>query len=355
MTTPSTQLVSFIDNYAFWHCQNNDREHPNDTERQYQILVESEKIMDLIGALRNFARVAETSSFSVVAREVGSSQSAVTRQVAQLEEHFGVRLFHRTSRKLSLTDDGNSLLTHTRRLLDYFESVEASLGNHSTSPIGLVRVGISIAGGLFIAPRLPMLLTRHPGLAVELVMRDQLGDMVAERLDLALQAGEITDSSLIARRIYTRGRIAVASPAYLEAHGMPVRPAELANHACVVHDNAPDSATWRFAGPEGPQSIQISGAFIATNSEAVHLVVRSGYGIALLPEVQVIDDVRSGQLIRLLPNYPSQELPVSILYPSRRSVPPRTRVVMDFLVHEIDTGTKAIMQTSVSLLGAPLT
>ncbi len=292
-------------------------------------------MMDLIGALRSFTRVAETGSFSAVARELGSSQSAVTRQIAQLETHFGVRLFHRTTRRLSLTDDGESLLGHARQLLDYAESMEAELGSHSASPAGMVRVGTPVAAGLFLAPRIPALLARHPGLQVELVMRDQLGDMVEERLDLALESGEIADSSLVARRIGMFGRVAVAAPAYLETRGLPATPTELADHVCIIHDYAPDSAIWRFTGPDGPVSVRVNGAFLANNSQAVHLVARGGHGIALLPEVQVIDDVRSGRLIRVLSDYPSQEEPVHILYPTRRNLAPRTRVVMDFLVQEI--------------------
>jgi DNA-binding transcriptional LysR family regulator len=306
--------------------------------------------VDLIGAIRSFTRVAETGSFSAVAREAGSSQSAVTRQVAQLEQHFGVRLFHRTTRRLSLTDDGDSLLAHARQLLDYAESMEAELGRHSVSPTGLVRVGIPVAAGLFLAPRIPTLLARHPGLSVEFVMRDQLGDMVEERLDLALQAGEIADSSLVARRIGMFGRVAVAAPAYLEANGTPGAPSDLVNHTCVIHDHAPDSTIWRFTGPDGAVSVRVSGAFIATNSQAVHLVVRAGHGIALLPEVQVIDDVRSGRLIRLLSDYPSQELPVQILYPTRRNLAPRTRVVMDFLVQEIRVSAEVAAQVGAGIV-----
>jgi DNA-binding transcriptional LysR family regulator len=291
--------------------------------------------MDLLGALRTFTRVAETGSFSAVARESGSSQSAVTRLVAQLEAHFGIRLFHRTTRRLSLTDDGQSLIGHARQLLDYAENMETELGSHSGSATGMVRVGLPVAAGLFLAPRMPALLAQHPGLQVELLMRDQIGDMVEERLDLVLQSGEIADTSLVSRRIGNFGRFAVASPAYLAAHGTPSKPSDLIGHACIIHDVGPESAVWRFTGPEGPMSVRVNGPFLANNSQAVHLVARSGHGIGLLPQVQVLDDIRSGRLIRLLSDYPSQEVIVQILYPTRRHLPPRTRVVMDFLVQEI--------------------
>src|SRR5580704_5150681 len=168
--------------------------------------------MDLIGGLRSFIRVVETGSFSAVSRENQVSQSAVTRQIAQLEQHFGARLFHRTTRHLSLTDDGQGLLTHARHLVEAADEMEMALGRQSSSPTGLVRLGTSIAGGHFLAPRLPALLERYPGLRVELVMRDQFTDMVDERLDLAWRSGEIADASLVVRRVGQLGRAVVAAP-----------------------------------------------------------------------------------------------------------------------------------------------
>ena len=290
--------------------------------------------MDLIGALRAFVRVTETGSFSAVARETHASQSAVTRLVAQLEQHFEVRLFHRTTRRLSLTDDGQALLTHARHLLEGADEMEAVLGRQSGAPRGLVRLGTSVAGGLFLATRLPVLLERHPGLSVELVMRDQPSDMVEERLDLAFRSGEIADASLVARRAGNLGRAVVAAPIYLERHGAPATPEDLAAHICLIHDATPDPEIWRFTGPDGPVSVRVSGAFIANDSEAVRRAARAGHGVALLPEIQLIDDLRAGRLFRLMEDYASQRVPVHIVYPSRRNLAPRTRVVMDFLLEQ---------------------
>lgn len=292
------------------------------------------EMMDLIGALRSFIRVVETGSFSAVARESQSSQSAVTRQIAQLEQHFAARLFHRTTRRLSLTDDGQGLLTHARQLVEAADEMEEALGRQSSSPTGLVRLGTSVAGGLFLAPRLPVLLERYPGLKVEMVLRDQFTDMVEDRLDLALRSGEITDASLVVRRVSQLGRAVVAAPTYLERHGAPSVPDDLAAHACLLHDSGVDASEWRFTGPDGPLSVRVSGAFIANDSAAVLLAARSGHGIALLPEIQIIDDLRAGRLYRLLNDYPSQLVPVFIVYPSRRNLAPRTRVVMDYLVEQ---------------------
>ena len=190
--------------------------------------------MDLLGALGVLVRVVETGSFSAVARERELSQAAVARQVSQLEEHFGVRLFHRTTRKLSLTDDGEMLLGLARPVLDSVDELEAALGRQSASPVGLVRVGVTVAASRFLAQRLPTLLADHPGLKVELVVGDRLGDMIEERLDLAMRIGEITDASLVARRSGTAVRVAAAAPSYIKRHGKPSSPAELANHTCTL-------------------------------------------------------------------------------------------------------------------------
>src|SRR6202167_920996 len=145
--------------------------------------------MDLLGGLGVLVRVVETGSFSAVARERDLSQAAVARQVSQLEEHFGVRLFHRTTRKLSLTDDGQMLLGLARPGLDGLDGMEAALARQRASPVGLVRVGVTVTGSRFLAQRLPPLLADHPGLKVELVVSDRFGDMIEDRLFFSLLFG----------------------------------------------------------------------------------------------------------------------------------------------------------------------
>jgi DNA-binding transcriptional LysR family regulator len=288
----------------------------------------------LLGALENFVRVVDAGSFSAVARRERTSQSTITRQIGQLEDHFGVRLLHRTTRRLSLTHDGQDLLVHARHLLDTAQGMEAALGQHRSAPVGHVRFGTSVAFGLFLAPRLPALFARHPGLSVELVMRDGTTDMIEERLDLATQFGAPPDSSVIGRQVGVFGRITVAAPAYLALHGAPERPEALAAHECLVHARAPDSADWPFAGPDGAFVVTVKGAFAANDSAAVHLAALSGLGVASLPETQVSDDIRSGRLVRVLKEWAPPRLPAFIVYPSRRNLAPRTRVVIDFVVEQ---------------------
>jgi DNA-binding transcriptional LysR family regulator len=303
--------------------------------------------MDLLGALGVLVRVAETGSFSAVARERELSQAAVARQVSQLEEHFGVRLFHRTTRKLSLTDDGEMLLGLARPVLDGVDELEAALGRQSASPVGLVRVGVTVAASRFLAQRLPSLLADHPGLKVELVVGDRHGDMIEDRLDLAMRIGEIADASLVARRSGTAAYVAAAAPSYIKRHGEPSSPAELANHTCILHGVGPDSDVWTFATPQGPEDFRVSGGFLANDVRAVHVAARTGYGIAYLALFEVFDDLRSGRLVRVLRDFPAPGVPYSLVYPSRRHLAPRTRLVMDFIWEQFRQAQAELATASV--------
>jgi DNA-binding transcriptional LysR family regulator len=287
--------------------------------------------MDLINGLHTFIRVVETGSFSAVAREGNTSQSAVTRQVAQLEEHFGVRLFHRTTRRLSLTDEGQDLVGRARHLLEEAEDLEDTFGKDGATPTGLVRIGIPVGAAIMMVPDFTGLLARHPGLAIELVVSEQVDDLIADRLDLALRFGQSPDTSLVSRALATLGSAPVAAPAYLERYGAPEHPSDLLKHTCIIHERGPESTHWLFTGPDGQIDIEISSSFRSNNSLIVRQAATSGYGIALLGDPLTINDIRAGRLYRLLPDYMARRRQVFIVYPSRRHLAQRTRVVIDFL------------------------
>jgi DNA-binding transcriptional LysR family regulator len=305
------------------------------------------EIMDLLSALTTFVRVAETGSFSAVARESGISHSAVTRLVGQLEDHFGVRLFQRTTRRLSMTEDGQDLLGYARQLISSAEEMEGALGRQRSSPTGLVRLGIPVGASHYLMPRLPKLLERYPGLWVELVIGDRFGDMIEDRLDVALMGADTPDSTMISRTVGTFGRIPVASPVYLERFGAPANPMELEKHTCIIHERGPDSNRWRFAGPEGDIEVQVSGPIRANNSEAVRQAALSGFGIAQMSEMQIVDDVRAARLYRLLPDFAARREEIHLVYPSRRHLPPRVRVVIDFLAENVRLLTNRLADAKI--------
>jgi DNA-binding transcriptional LysR family regulator len=290
--------------------------------------------MDLINGLQIFIRVVETGSFSAVARESNASQSAVTRQVAQLEDHFGVRLFHRTTRKLSLTDDGQDLVNRARHLLEEAEDLEDTFGKDCGSPTGMVRIGIPMGAAILLVADFTTLLAAHPGLAVELVVSEHADDLVAERLDLAVRFGESADTSLVSRTLMTIGSTAVAAPAYLERHGAPEHPSDLLKHTCIIHDTGPGSTHWAFTGPDGAADVEVGGAFRSNSNLVVRQAALAGYGVALLGDPLTLPEIRAGRLYRLLPNFTARRRPTFIVYPSRRHLAHRTRVVIDFLVEQ---------------------
>ena len=224
--------------------------------------------MDIVETLRTFVRVVETGSLTAVAREMNTSQSKISRQITQLEDHFGLRLLHRTTRHLSLTDDGKGLCGHAANLLDVVHAMEASLSRHKSTPAGHVRVATPVSLGLWLIGRLPALTARYPHLSVELVMQEHSGDMIEERLDLAVRSGEVTNPSLVIRRLGTLTRIAVAAPAYLERRGSPCFHEDLTNHDCIVRRVSESDSEWRLTSEDGSVDVAVSGA-VSTNSHEV--------------------------------------------------------------------------------------
>jgi DNA-binding transcriptional LysR family regulator len=262
----------------------------------------------------------------------------VTRQIAQLEGHFGVRLLHRTTRKLSLTDEGLDLVTRARHLLEEAEELEERFGKNHGSAVGLVRIGMTVGAAMLLTPEIPGLLQRHPGLSIDLVVSERPDDLVAERLDIGLRFGASEDSSMVSRGLAVVGSAPVAAPSYLEKYGAPAHPRELAEHICIVHDRGPDSAHWVFNSADGNAvNVEVTSAFRSNNPLVVRQAAVTGYGIAMLGEPLILNEIRAGRLYRLLPDYTVRDRQAFLVYPSRRFLPQRTRVVIDFLVEQFRT------------------
>ena len=291
--------------------------------------------MDVVAAFRVFVRVAESQSFSAVAREMGTTQPAVSRQVAALEEHLGARLIQRTTRSLGLTEDGRDLLGHARRVLDSVEEAEASVGRRHNMPGGLVRLGTSFTfGRLYVAPRIPRLLERYPELSIDLRMSDGVSDLVAEGIDLAIRVSAVQDSSLVGRKIGSYRRVAVASASCIATYGEPHHPAELSRLPCIVFTGAANPAEWRFEGSEGPVTVNVAGRFRTDNGEGVREAVMAGLGFAVLPIWFFGTELTDGRLRPVLTGWEPPRSAISAVYPSRRNLAPRTRAVIDFFLEE---------------------
>ncbi len=291
--------------------------------------------MDLLAGLRTFIRVAESGSFSAVAREIGATQPAVSRQISALEQHLDARLIQRTTRSLMLTEDGRDLLDHARRVLDCVEEAETAVGRRQGAPSGLIRIATpAMFGRLYVAPRMRRLLDRYPELSVELHMSDSITDMIAAGIDLAIRGGSVQEASLVARRIGSSARAVVASTEYLERNGTPAHPSDLARHSCIVLLQGATPNEWRFDGPGGAVAVGIAGRFRTDSTEAIREVVAAGLGFALAPAWVFGDDLTTGRVQPVLQRYQAERVAIHAVYPSRRNLAPRTRAVIDFLLDE---------------------
>lgn len=291
--------------------------------------------MDLLAAFRTFIRISETGSFSAVAREVGATQPAISRQIAALEEHLGARLLQRSTRSLTLTEDGRELLARARHIIEAAEEAEAAIGRRHDTPTGLVRLGCpAVFGRTYIVPNLQALLTRYPGLTIDLIVGDDVVDMIQEGLDLSIRVGEITDAALVARQVGSTFSLPVASAEYLAAHGEPEHPEDLARHACIVFTRVANPTEWTFTSEDGEVTVPVAGRLRTNSIEAVLASVLEGHGIALVPLWMMRNQLQDGAVKPVLRRWKSPNRPISAVYPSRRFLAPRTRAVIDFLVQE---------------------
>ena len=288
--------------------------------------------MDILAGMRLFTRVADTGSFSAVAHETGGTQPTVSRTVAALEAHLGVRLLNRSSRAVTLTDDGRLFYSQAHRALEAVTEAENGVGRRRGLPTGLLRLGTPVAfGRLHVAPRLHEFLARYPDVEVELLMNDAFVDLVGEGVDLAVRVGDLSDPSLIARRIGTTRRVTVATPSYLERFGVPMVPADLTQHQCIVYTRLATGSRWHFEGGNGPQTVDVRGRFSTDNSEAVREGVLSGVGIAVVPVWHFTDEIERDRVRILLRDYEPRQLPIHAVYSSRRQLAAKVRAMIDFL------------------------
>ncbi|WP_051955547.1 LysR family transcriptional regulator [Beijerinckia mobilis] len=284
----------------------------------------------LVEDLRCFVRVAECGSFSIVARENMVSQATIGRRIGGLEDHFKILLFHRSTRRIILTDAGQSFLVYARRILQEFETAENALGRHSAEPKGRVRVGSTNAFGQYLVRGLAQFSERYPCLSIDLVVGDGLVNLIEDGFDLALRIGEVTESSVVARHLGDVPRTLVAAPSYLERHGVPEDVSALQHHECVLFSYGTTKQVWNVGG----SLVRVSGSFRTNSSIAQFEAVRNGVGISLFPWFQVDDDIRQGRLVRLLPDMPIEPIHFYMTYPAYRTLPPRTRVVVDWISEE---------------------
>ena len=258
---------------------------------------------DTISLFRAFVRVVEAGSFTRVAQEQNSSQPTVSRQVAALEEHLGTRLFIRTTRKLTLTDDGRGFYERAKLAIEAVSEAEDAVGRRRSRPSGALRLAMPVVfGRLRVIPHLKEFLMRYPDVTIDLLMNDTNVDLVEEGIDLAIRSGEVTDAALIARKIGVTRRVVVAAPSYLRGKTLPTRPSDLAAHDCITFTGVAAGVHWRFEGPgpDGAVSVEVKGPVRTRNSEGIREAVLSGLGIGYAPIWHLTDEIETGRLVVLL-------------------------------------------------------
>ncbi|MBR8378792.1 LysR family transcriptional regulator [Burkholderia cenocepacia] len=283
--------------------------------------------MDRFLLMTCFARAVETGSFSAAARDLGLGQPNVSRYVAALEEHLQTRLLLRTTRRLTLTPEGERYYAETRRILDAVAESESALRDEA-EPTGLLRVACPTAlAHTFVLPQVPAFLARYPGLALDLQIGDRYVNLVDEGAELAIRIGHLEDSALRARRIGQFERICVASTAYIVRHGVPREPADLRTHDCIVYTLLASGSTWHFRDGDIP----VSGRLRVNSPQAVQEAVNAGVGVAYGPAWLFEAGLASGNLQRVLSGYEAPLVPIQILYAANRLLPRRAMVFMDFI------------------------
>lgn len=298
--------------------------------------------MDRLDAMRLFVRVAELGSFSAVAHQLGAARSVVTRQIAALETHLGAKLLARSTRRLSLTSAGAAYLEKCREILNLVEVAETGLAEERQTLRGPIRLSLPLVYSLrYLTPLLLEFSRLHPDVELDMDFSDRRSNLIQEGIDLAVRITPRLDPGDIARRLGSARMVVTASPEYLAAHGTPQHPAELIDHQCLGYTAGPSSQRWSFTVDGQTASFAIRSRLLANNGDVLLKASVAGLGIAQQPTFIADDFLQSGELLEILSDYPLPELGIYAVLPGNRHIPHRLRVLMDFLVERLGSGTPA--------------
>jgi DNA-binding transcriptional LysR family regulator len=292
--------------------------------------------MDNLPEMAVFAKVVEAKSFSTAARSLGISKSAVSKQVTKLEQALGARLLNRTTRHLSLTEIGAAVYEHCARIVAESEEAVLAAGKFTLEPAGSIKLSTSAAfGKLHIAPAVCEFLRKYPKVSVQLVLTDHLVDLADEGFDLVIRLADKPGPNLVVRKLAPLHYTVCGSPAYFKQAGWPRTPQDLTQHNCLFYAYQSFQDRWNFKGPDGPVAIRIRGNFQVNSSEAIREALLADMGVGLVPTFTVGQDLKSGVLRAVLPEYrPLGGFGSSIYaaYLPNRNLAPKVRALVDFLV-----------------------
>lgn len=269
-----------------------------------------------------FIQIVEAGSFAGAARRLGVPSNTLSRRVKQLEESTGVRLLHRSTRKLALTDAGRSLFEQSSSQIGELLEVSRRFVDGSQEPAGRIRVAVPADFfDVFLMSFVASFLQRYPRIQLEFLLSDTRMDLIAEGVDLAFRAGELPDSSLVARKILTGSRLLAASPEYLEKHGTPTEVGALHEHLCICASNPAGQTVWQVTGPQGAEQVMVSGRVCANTVQAQLKAAVAGLGVCFLPWSILYASLRDGCLVEVLPGVSQPGNDLFVVYPSRRQIP----------------------------------
>ena len=292
--------------------------------------------MDRLRAMEVFVEVVRKNGFARAADALDTSPANVTRIIADLESHLGTRLLNRSSRKMSLTESGDALYERAKTIVEDMAEVEAIASSTSMTPRGLLRLNAPLSFGVLqLAPLWGKFMDLHPGVELEVALIDRVVDIVEEGYDMAIRISRSGSASHAARKLATSQNICCAAPAYLEKHGVPKVPRDLAAHRCIGYRYAATADEWHFSDRQGrPDVVKVACPMHTNNGHTARAVAVAGGGVIWQPSFLVGADLRAGRLVRVLPDYRLPDIDVLAVYPSRRHLSAKVRVMIDFLAQE---------------------
>jgi DNA-binding transcriptional LysR family regulator len=290
--------------------------------------------MDNYRAMAIFVQVVDHGSFSAAAKKLGITKSAVSQQINLLEEALGTRLLHRTTRQLNLTEAGEMYIEGCRQMIDAADGANQLIGQYSKEPSGTLKISCSHDFAAdHLVPLLGPFMETYPKLSLEIDGSDEVINLVEERVDLAIRIGRMTESGWVARKIGEAEEVIVASPSYLERHGVPQDPSELASHYWVAFTRRTQPYQLLLQGPTGTkQKVRLYGRAHSNSAPSMREMVKAGMGIGQILKLMVKQELQSGQLVQILAEYRSEAAVIYAVYPQRAFLPLKVRAVIDYLV-----------------------
>ncbi|CAN5325354.1 LysR family transcriptional regulator [soil metagenome] len=292
--------------------------------------------MDRFHELNAFIAVAEAGGFSAAARTTGDSQSGVSKSISALEKRLGVMLFNRSTRRVTLTDVGRKYYDRTKPLLDEMQDADSELSGSTLSVSGAIRIAASATfGRLHVLPLIPELLSRNPGLQVDLVLSDGVRDMVEDRVDLAIRVGSVSEPDAVAKCVARTPLVCVGSRRYFEHREVPKTPAELVGHNCLLYGGSADAANWPFVHQGRRFTVPVQGNLSSNSIETIRAAVLAGVGIGMFAKVSLAGELDDPDVLTILEDHLRDVADITLVWPKRRFVPARVRHVTDFFAEAI--------------------